>query len=134
MHMRSGVTPYGDRVSRYGVTHSQTRSFCYVSDEVEGIVSLAASSEHLPTNIGNPVEFTMLECARVVLEVTGSSSKLVFEPLPQDDPKQRCPDISKAKALLGWEPKIDLRTGLRMSLDYFRESLADENREKRAAG
>jgi dTDP-glucose 4,6-dehydratase len=123
----------GDDITIYG-DGSQTRSFCYVSDEVEGIVSLAASSEHLPTNIGNPVEFTMLECARVVLEVTGSSSKLVFEPLPQDDPKQRCPDISKAKALLGWEPKIDLRTGLRMSLDYFRESLADENREKRAAG
>jgi dTDP-glucose 4,6-dehydratase len=118
------ITIYGDG--------SQTRSFCYVRDEVDGIVRLAASDERLPTNIGNPCEFTMLECARVVLEVTGSSSKLVFEPLPQDDPKQRCPDITKAKALLGWEPKIDLRTGLQMSLEYFRESLAVEGRK--AAG
>jgi dTDP-glucose 4,6-dehydratase len=110
---------------------SQTRSFCYVSDEVEGIVRLAASGEHFPTNIGNPGEFTMLECAQVVLEVTGSSSKMVFVSLPQDDPKQRCPDISKAKALLGWEPTIDLRTGLLMSLDYFRESIATETRSAR---
>jgi dTDP-glucose 4,6-dehydratase len=116
----------GDDITIYG-DGSQTRSFCYVSDEVEGIVRLAASGEHLPTNIGNPGEFTMLECAQIVLEVTGSASKLVFEPLPQDDPKQRCPDISKAKALLGWEPRIDLRTGLCMSLDYFRESLKAES-------
>ncbi len=113
----------GEALTIYG-DGSQTRSFCYVTDEVDGIVRLAASGEHLPVNIGNPGEFTMLECARVVLEVTGSSSKLNFAPLPQDDPKQRCPDISKAKALLGWEPKIDLRTGLLMSLDYFRGSLA----------
>jgi dTDP-glucose 4,6-dehydratase len=79
----------------------------------------------MPTNIGNPGEFTMLECAKVVLEVTGSSSRIVYEPLPADDPKQRCPDISKARALLGWEPKIDLRSGLILSLDYFRQSLAD---------
>lgn len=117
----------GDPITIYG-DGSQSRSFCYVSDEVEGIVRLAASGERMPTNIGNPSEFTMLECAKVVLEVTGSKSKLVFEPLPQDDPKQRCPDISKAKALLGWEPRIDLRTGLMMSLDYFRESLADDSR------
>jgi dTDP-glucose 4,6-dehydratase len=123
----------GDDITIYG-DGSQTRSFCYVSDEVDGIVRLAASTERLPTNVGNPGEFTMLECARIVLEVTGSASKLVFEPLPQDDPKQRCPDISKARALLGWEPKIDLRTGLQMSLNYFRESLAEENREKKAAG
>jgi dTDP-glucose 4,6-dehydratase len=117
----------GDPITIYG-DGSQSRSFCYVSDEVEGIVRLAASGERMPTNIGNPSEFTMLECAKVVLEVTGSKSELVFEPLPQDDPKQRCPDISKAKALLGWEPRIDLRTGLLMSLDYFRESLADDSR------
>jgi dTDP-glucose 4,6-dehydratase len=123
----------GDDITIYG-DGSQTRSFCYVSDEVDGIVRLAGSGERLPTNIGNPVEFTMLECARVVLEVTGSASQLVFEPLPQDDPKQRCPDITKAKALLGWEPKIDLRTGLRMSLEYFRESLAVESRNGKAAG
>jgi dTDP-glucose 4,6-dehydratase len=115
----------GEDLTIYG-DGSQTRSFCYVSDEVDGIVRLAASGEHQPVNIGNPGEFTMLECAQVVLEVTGSDSKLVYLPLPQDDPKQRCPDISKAKALLGWEPKIDLRTGLRLSLEYFRESLMTE--------
>jgi dTDP-glucose 4,6-dehydratase len=105
------LTVYGDG--------SQTRSFCYVSDEVAGILALAQSDEHQPTNIGNPGEFTILECAQAVLEITGSSSKIRFEPLPQDDPKQRCPDISKAQRGLGWEPKIDLRTGLRMSLEYF---------------
>ena len=109
------LTVYGDG--------SQTRSFCYVSDEVAGILALANSGEHEPTNIGNPGEFTILECAKVVREVTGSISNIRFEPLPQDDPKQRCPDISKAKALLGWEPKVDLRTGLRMSLDYFRSAV-----------
>ena len=116
----------GEDLTIYG-DGSQTRSFCYVSDEVDGIVRLGASGEYLPINIGNPGEFTMLECAKVVLEVTGSASKLVFLPLPQDDPKQRCPDISKAKALLGWEPKIDLRTGLQLSLEYFRESLAAQS-------
>jgi dTDP-glucose 4,6-dehydratase len=108
------LTVYGDG--------SQTRSFCYVSDEVAGILALAKSDEHEPTNIGNPGEFTILECAKVVLEVTGSRSQVRFEPLPQDDPKQRRPDISKAKRLLGWEPKIDLRTGLQMSLEYFRSA------------
>jgi dTDP-glucose 4,6-dehydratase len=111
------LTVYGDG--------SQTRSFCYVSDEVAGILALAQSDEHEPTNIGNPGEFTVLECAQVVLEVTGSSSKIRFEPLPQDDPRQRCPDIGKAKQLLGWEPKIDLRTGLRFSLEYFRSAVQD---------
>ena len=105
----------GDDLTIYG-DGMQTRSFCYVSDEIEGIVRLAASSEHLPTNIGNPHEFTVIDCAKLVLEVTGSASKLVFKPLPQDDPKQRCPDISKAKALLGWEPIVDLRTGLGMKI------------------
>jgi len=109
------LTVYGDG--------SQTRSFCYVSDEVAGILALANSDEQGPTNIGNPNEFTILECAQVVLEVTGSSSKIRYEPLPQDDPKQRCPDIGKARRLLGWEPRVDLRTGLRMSLDYFRAAL-----------
>jgi dTDP-glucose 4,6-dehydratase len=106
------LTVYGDG--------SQTRSFCYVSDEVTGILALSKSGEHEPTNIGNPNEFTILECAQAVLEVTGSQSKLRYEPLPQDDPKQRQPDISKAKRLLGWQPDIDLRTGLRLSLDYFK--------------
>ena len=103
---------------------TQTRSFCYVSDEIDGIVRLANSDEHEPTNIGNPIEFTMLECAQKVLEVTGSKSKIRFEPLPQDDPKQRRPDITKARTLLGWEPKIDLTTGLKLSLDYFRSAVA----------
>jgi len=112
----------GEDLTVYG-NGSQTRSFCYVSDEVAGILALAKSDEHEPTNIGNPGEFTIVECARVVLEVTSSSSNIRFEPLPQDDPKQRCPDISKAKHLLGWEPKINLRTGLQMSLDYFRSAV-----------
>jgi len=109
----------GEDLTIYG-DGSQTRSFCYVSDEIEGIVRLAKSDEHEPVNIGNPSEFTILECAQKVLEVTGSKSKLRYEPLPVDDPKQRRPDITKAKRLLGWEPKVDLENGLRMSLEYFR--------------
>ena len=104
---------------------SQTRSFCYVSDEVDGILRLARSDEHLPVNIGNPTEFTILECAQKVIAITGSKSEIKFEALPQDDPKQRRPDISKAKRLLGWEPKIDLETGLKLSLDYFRKAVLE---------
>ncbi len=100
------LTVYGDG--------SQTRSFCYVSDEIAGIVALSKSDEREPVNIGNPNEFTMLECAKVVLKITGSESKMRFEPLPQDDPRQRRPDITKARTLLGWEPKIDLATGLQI--------------------
>jgi dTDP-glucose 4,6-dehydratase len=111
----------GEDLTVYG-NGSQTRSFCYVSDEVDGFIRLSKSAEHLPVNIGNPVEFTILECARRVLAVTGSKSAIRYQPLSEDDPKQRCPDITKAKTLLGWEPKIDLETGLRMSLDYFREA------------
>ena len=111
------LTVYGDG--------SQTRSFCYVSDEVAGILALSKTDEREPVNIGNPTEFTILDCAKVVLGVTGSSSKVRFEPLPQDDPKQRCPDIGKAKRLLGWKPVIDLHTGLQMSLDYFRSAVRD---------
>ena len=107
------LTIYGDG--------SQTRSFCYVSDQIEGQLLLMNSSEHTPVNIGNPVEFTMLECAQAVLEITGSNSKLVFRPLPEDDPKQRQPDISKAKRLLGWEPKIALADGLRRTIPWFLE-------------
>lgn len=102
---------------------SQTRSFCYVSDLISGILLLSRSGEHLPVNIGNPEEWTILECAKEILAVTGSSSKLRFEPLPQDDPAQRRPDITKAKTLLGWQPAINLRRGLELSLDYFRASL-----------
>jgi len=112
------LTVYGDG--------GQTRSFCYVSDEVEGILKLSRSTEHEPVNIGNPSEFTILECAERVLEVTQSRSKIRHEELPVDDPRQRQPDISKAKRLLGWEPKINLETGLRLSLDYFRQAVAEQ--------
>jgi dTDP-glucose 4,6-dehydratase len=112
----------GEDITVYG-NGSQTRSFCYVSDEVEGILRLSRSAEPNPVNIGNPVEFTILECAQRVIAVTGSKSGIRHEPLPQDDPKQRRPDIAKARQLLGWEPKIDLVTGLQMSLDYFRQAV-----------
>lgn len=115
----------GEELTVYG-DGSQTRSFCYVSDEIEGILKLAWSKEQDPTNIGNPGEFTILECAREVLAVTKSSSGIRFLPLPQDDPKQRCPDITKARTLLGWEPRINLRTGLQLSLDYFRAEVEAE--------
>jgi dTDP-glucose 4,6-dehydratase len=110
------LTVYGDG--------SQTRSFCYVSDEIDGILRLAKSDEHEPVNIGNPREFTILECARRVIAITKSKSEIKFEDLPQDDPKQRCPDISKAKRLLGWEPKVELEEGLTLSLEYFRQAVA----------
>jgi dTDP-glucose 4,6-dehydratase len=118
------LTVYGDG--------TQTRSFCYVSDEVDGILRLSKAEEHYPVNIGNPVEFTILECARLVLKVTGSSSPIVYEPLPQDDPKQRRPDISKAKRLLGWEPKIDLEAGLKLSMAYFKQAIQLEQTEHAA--
>jgi dTDP-glucose 4,6-dehydratase len=109
---------------------NQTRSFCYVSDEIDGFLRLSKSDEHLPVNIGNPNEFTILECAQHVLKVTGSNSQIRYEPLPPDDPKQRRPDITKARHLLRWEPKIDLETGLRQSLDYFKRAVAEESAAK----
>ncbi len=112
----------GEDLTVYG-NGDQTRSFCYVSDEIQGILGLSRSDEHLPVNVGNPNEWTILDCAKAVLKVTGSDSKIVYHPLPVDDPTQRQPDISKAKRLFGWEPKIDLETGLRLSLDYFRSTL-----------
>lgn len=112
------LTVYGDG--------SQTRSFCYVSDEIDGFMRLAKADEPLPVNIGNPNEFTILECAKAVVKVVGSTSGIRYDPLPQDDPKQRRPDITKARQLLGWEPRIDLETGLRLSLDYFRKAVAEE--------
>jgi dTDP-glucose 4,6-dehydratase len=115
----------GEPLTVYG-NGNQTRSFCYVSDEIDGFIRLSKSDEHLPVNIGNPHEFTILECAQMVLKVTGSKSPIRYEPLPQDDPKQRCPDISKARRLLQWEPQIDLETGLRKSLDYFKTAVAEE--------
>ncbi|MCB9916176.1 MAG: SDR family oxidoreductase [Planctomycetes bacterium] len=102
---------------------SQTRSFCYVDDLVEGIWRLLHSDEALPVNIGNPSEMTILEFARTVIEITGSGSDVVFKPLPVDDPKIRQPDISKARRLLGWEPRVPLREGLVKALESFRERL-----------
>ena len=107
-----GLTIYGDG--------SQTRSFCYVSDLIDGILRLSRAEQHLPVNIGNPDEWTILECAREVLAVTGSKAELVFQPLPQDDPTRRRPDITRARTLLDWQPKIDLREGLEKSLEYFK--------------
>jgi dTDP-glucose 4,6-dehydratase len=109
----------GDDLTIYG-KGDQTRSFCYVSDEIEGILALSRTEEREPVNIGNPSEWTILECAKAVLRVTGSKSEVVYRPLPQDDPVQRQPDITKAKRLFGWEPKIDLETGLQLSLEYFK--------------
>ncbi len=112
----------GHDLTVYG-NGSQTRSFCYVSDEVDGFLRLSRSAEHLPVNIGNPNEWTILDCAQAVLRVTDSESKIVFKSLPIDDPSQRQPDITRAKQLLGWEPKIDLETGLKLTLEYFRSSM-----------
>jgi dTDP-glucose 4,6-dehydratase len=106
------VTVYGDG--------SQTRSFCYVDDLVEGIYRLLMSDYTKPVNIGNPAEITLQQFAEEVLALTGSKSKIVYEALPQDDPKQRKPDITKAKALLGWEPKVDRHEGLKRTLEYFK--------------
>jgi len=114
----------GEELTVYG-DGKQTRSFCYVADEIDGLLRLAWSQEPGPVNIGNPSEFTILECAQKVLQVTGSKSQIKFLPLPPDDPKQRRPDISKARSVLGWEPKVDLETGLKLSLDYFRQAVKE---------
>ncbi|CAM9588835.1 unnamed protein product, partial [Heterosigma akashiwo] len=106
------ITVYGDG--------SQTRSFCYVDDNVEGLIRLMNSDEDRPVNIGNPNEFTILELAQKVIELTGSSSQIVFEPLPGDDPKQRRPDITKAKAVLGWERRCSWRRAAPATVAYFR--------------
>jgi dTDP-glucose 4,6-dehydratase len=103
---------------------NQTRSFCYVSDLIEGIYRLMNSSEVSPVNIGNPHEMTVLEFAREIIRATGSSSRVVFKPLPQDDPKQRRPDITRARTKLKWEPKVPLREGLKKSIEYFRGKVA----------
>ena len=114
----------GESLTVYG-HGQQTRSFCYVSDLVEGIYRLFASDRIEPTNLGNPGEFTMLELAALVLEMTGSKSTLEHRPMPPDDPKQRKPDITIAKSVLGWEPKVPLREGLARTIDYFRTVVAD---------
>jgi dTDP-glucose 4,6-dehydratase len=105
------ITVYGDG--------KQTRSFCYVSDLIDGIYRLMLSEEHFPVNVGNPMEITILEFAERVRGYFPKAEPIVFEPLPQDDPKRRCPDIRKAKRLLAWEPKVQLADGLRLTIDYF---------------
>jgi dTDP-glucose 4,6-dehydratase len=110
------ITVYGDG--------KQTRSFCYVSDLIDGIYKLSQSDEHMPTNIGNPSEMTIGDFAIKIRGQFTNAPKIVYEPLPEDDPKQRRPDISKAKRLLGWEPKVGLDEGLRHTLDYFKEQYA----------
>ena len=103
---------------------TQTRSFCYISDLVEGIFRLLRSDTHDPVNIGNPVEMTLLELAREILAITGGAGRMVHKPLPEDDPKVRQPDISRARKLLGWEPSVTLREGLTRTMDDFRSRLA----------
>jgi dTDP-glucose 4,6-dehydratase len=104
---------------------SQTRSFCYVSDMVEGLIRLANSEERYPVNLGNPVELTILEFAERIQDLVGANLPLVYQPLPSDDPRKRRPDISKAKSVLGWEPKVDLADGLRATIAYFRGLVAE---------
>jgi nucleoside-diphosphate-sugar epimerase len=112
------MTIYGDG--------SQTRSFCYVADEVEGIFRLFMYGDNNPTNIGNPNEFTVRQLADLVIELTGTSSKIVERDLPVDDPKVRRPDITRARTMLGWEPKIELREGVGRTIEYFRAVLGKE--------
>ena len=113
------LTVYGDG--------TQTRSFCYVSDLIEGIYRLLLSDEWRPVNIGNPHEISLLEFAKEIIALSGTPSKITFKPLPQDDPKQRQPDISRAKEVLGWEPKIAREKGLALTYEYFKKQLADSN-------
>ncbi len=110
------ITVYGDG--------QQTRSFCFVSDLIEGIYRLMQSEEHEPVNIGNPQEITILEFAERIRSLLGANVEIVFKPLPQDDPRQRCPDISKARRLLNWQPKVNLEEGLRLTLEFFRRQVA----------
>ena len=112
----------GEPLTIYG-DGSQTRSFCYVDDLVDGIVRLYQQGGAEPTNVGNPSEFTVLQLAELVLKLTGSRSRIEHRPLPTDDPRQRCPDIARARTTLGWEPKVPLEEGLRRTIPYFREVL-----------
>lgn len=111
----------GESLTAFG-DGSQTRSFCYIDDLIEGIVRLSRADYHDPVNIGNPEEYTILQLAQQIIKVTGSSSRIIFKPLPQDDPKQRCPDISLARQRLGWEPRIGLDDGLQRTIEWFRTS------------
>ncbi len=106
------LTIYGDG--------SQTRSFCFVDDEIDGIYRLFNNGDSAPTNIGNPVEYTVKQLAEIVVELTGTPSPIVYKPLPEDDPKVRQPDITRARTMLGWEPKVDVREGVRRTIEFFR--------------
>ena len=114
--LNQDVTVFGDG--------TQTRSFCYISDLVDGIIRLMLSKEHGPINIGNPQEMTIEQIARLIIEMTRSKSTIVYEPLPTDDPKVRQPDITLARTLLGWEPKVSLEQGLSRTIDYFRTKVS----------
>jgi dTDP-glucose 4,6-dehydratase len=109
----------GEPITIYG-DGSQTRSFCFVEDEVEGLYQLFMKGDHMPCNIGNPVEYTVKQLAEIVVELTGATVPIIYKPLPEDDPKVRRPDITRARTMLGWEPKIDVRTGVQRTIDYFR--------------
>jgi UDP-glucuronate decarboxylase len=119
------ITVYGDG--------NQTRSFCYVDDLVDGLIRLMGTPDDVtgPVNLGNPVEFTIRELAESVIGLTGSSSQIVYRPLPEDDPKQRCPDISLAKRLLAWEPRVQLRDGLMKTIEYFDQLLRSDPKDER---
>jgi nucleoside-diphosphate-sugar epimerase len=118
------LTIYGDG--------SQTRSFCYVADEVEGIYRLFMRGDSNPTNIGNPNEFTVRQLAEMVIELTGTTSRVVQRDLPVDDPKVRQPDITRAREMLGWEPSVTLRDGVTRTIEYFRSVLSNEAVSARA--
>jgi dTDP-glucose 4,6-dehydratase len=121
----------GEHLTIYG-DGSQTRSFCYVDDEVEGIYRLFMNGDEKPTNIGNPTEFTVKQLADMVVELTGTRARVIAEPLPQDDPKVRKPDITRARTMLGWEPKVPLREGLVRTIEYFRGLLGTERMAPRS--
>jgi dTDP-glucose 4,6-dehydratase len=114
----------GEPITIYG-DGTQTRSFCYVSDEVDGIYRLFMHGDHMPTNIGNPTEFTVSELAGFVKELTGSTAPIEYRPLPQDDPRKRRPDITRAQTMLGWEPSVPVREGLQRTIEYFRSLGSD---------
>ena len=121
----------GEPITLYGDGH-QTRSFCYVDDEIEGLYRLFMKGDSMPTNIGNPTEFTMRQLAALVVELTSSKSTLVSRPLPADDPRQRQPDITKARRQLGWEPTVPLRQGLERTIEYFRPLIGSPRMKARA--
>src|SRR5262245_19646683 len=119
------ITVYGEG--------NQTRSFCYVDDLVDGLMRLMGTPDEVtgPVNLGNPVEFTIRQLAETVIALTGSSSKIVYRPLPEDDPRQRCPDISLAQKLLAWGPQVQLRDGLMKTIEYFERLLGSETKDER---